>query len=782
LLLRSQQNGSLTCRCGLVSSVIRTALPLLLVSTAVAMAPLHTAATAAPEPDHSLVVSGTGVATYPAFDPDVERYAATTTPETAGSLTITATTTDPAGRIWIDGALDPDGTATVAGLEDGDEVAVFIDDAAGRSVHAVVYLPHGFPALTTPVASSRATPGHVLITPNRFANGSDTYEAAVDARGVPVFVHANRDSASQDFKPTGFGGYTVFRDDVSGDAAGSRLVQLDEAFEPVREVRNIGLTTDAHDAILREDGSRIMAAYERDPANHDRQDAVLQEVDAAGEVVRTWNSADHFAPVDPTLTGDARDAAIAATDTMNPFVTNPTTGAETMRLDYAHINSWELVDGDQNLLLSFRHTSSVVKIAWSDAEDRTDGRDFGDVVWRLGGKFSDFDFTDDPYAGPCAQHTASQLDNGNILIFDNGSPSPTNGLFNDAAMCPDPADPAGEPVGRQFTRITEYELNERLGTARLVWEYTHPVDGGPEWFALFAGGVNRLGNGNTLISWASARKAMVTEVEAVTDEVVWQLEDDRSHGLSTPYFSYRAVKHQVADAIDPTVVLEAPADGAVLDLGSTVRVAQQCRDRGGSSLQQCTSTATSGLLDTSRSGPLTLQVVAVDGAGNRTVVTRGYTVSGPPSVPPVTPAPANPARPDAVVRAPGGSWVGDGQYDGRQRVRTTLRRASTTVRVRLQNDGGTSTDLRVRGTSGSRAVRVRYFVGAEDVTRQVRRGRLRLAEMAAGEQVVLKVKISRREAARSGDRLRIRVRANVPGRPDLDDAVQAVVRVRGGQR
>jgi hypothetical protein len=44
------------------------------------------------------------------------------------------------------------------------------------------------------------------------------------------------------------------------------------------------------------------------------------------------------------------------------------------------------------------------------------------------------------------------------------------------------------------------------------------------------------------------------------------------------------------------------------------------------------------------------------------------------------------------------------------------------------------------------------------------------------------VKISRREAARSGDRLRIRVRANVPGRPDLDDAVQAVVRVRGGQR
>jgi len=771
-----------------VSSVIRTTLPLVLVSTVIAATPLHAVATASPAPERSLVVTGAGVAMYPAFDPDVERYAVTTTPETAGTLTITATTTDPEGRIWIDGALDPDGTATVTGLEDGEEVAVFIDDAAGRSVHAVVHLPHGFPALATPVSSSRATPGHVLITPNRFANDSDTYEAAVDARGVPVFVHANRDSASQDLKPTGFGGYMVFRDDVSGDAAGSRLVQLDESFEPVREIRNIGLTTDAHDAILREDGSRIMAAYERDPANHNRQDAVLQEVDATGDVVRTWSSADHFAPVDPTLTGPAREAAIAATDTMNPFVTNPATGAETMRLDYAHINSWELVDGDQNLLMSFRHTSSVVKIAWSDAEDRTDGKDFGDVIWRLGGKFSDFDFVDDPFAGPCAQHTASQLDNGNILIFDNGSPSPTNGLFNDAAMCPDPADPGGEPVGRQYTRITEYELDAELGTARLAWEYTHPVDGGTPWFALFAGGVNRLDNGNTLISWASARRAMVTEVERGTDgdpdTVVWQLEDDRSHGLSTPYFSYRAVKHQVADVIHPTVLLEAPADGSVLELGSTVRVAQQCRDRGGSSLQQCTSTATSDLLDTSRPGPLTLQVEAVDGAGNRTTVTRSYTVAesgSAPSSPPALPAPA-PGRPDAAVRAPGGPWVGDGQHAGPQRVRTTLRRASRTVRVRLQNDGGSATDLRVRGTSGNRAVRVRYVLGSEDVTRQVRRGRLRLEDVAAGEQVVLRVKVLRRDAARSGDRLRIRVRAVVPGRLDLADAVQAVVRVRGGQR
>ena len=162
------------------------------------------------------------------------------------------------------------------------------------------------------------------------------------------------------------------------------------------------------------------------------------------------------------------------------------------------------------------------KIVWLDLEDRTDGRDFGEAVWRLGGKFSDFDFVDDEYAGPCAQHTATQLDNGNILIFDNGSPNPDNAYFNDASMCPDPADPGGDPVGRQFTRVTEYALDAESGTASLVWEHASPAGGAP-WFAFFAGGVNRLDNGNTLISWASARTAVVTEVEAVTDKVVWQL-------------------------------------------------------------------------------------------------------------------------------------------------------------------------------------------------------------------------------------------------------------------
>ena len=41
-------------------------------------------------------------------------------------------------------------------------------------------------------------------------------------------------------------------------------------------------------------------------------------------------------------------------------------------------------------------------------------------MWQLGGINSDFTFSDDPQGGPCAQHTARELANGDIQIWDNG--------------------------------------------------------------------------------------------------------------------------------------------------------------------------------------------------------------------------------------------------------------------------------------------------------------------------------------------------------------------------
>ena len=107
--------------------------------------------------------------------------------------------------------------------------------------------------------------------------------------------------------------------------------------------------------------------------------------------------------------------------------------------DYAHLNSIEMM-ADGNLLLSFRHLSQVMKV----------DRATGEVMWRLGGVRSDFIFPDDPYGGPCAQHTAVELANGDIQIWDNGSQVTSTDA---EPMCPDPADPDGPRVERPFSRV-----------------------------------------------------------------------------------------------------------------------------------------------------------------------------------------------------------------------------------------------------------------------------------------------------------------------------------------
>jgi len=75
--------------------------------------------------------------------------------------------------------------------------------------------------------------------------------------------------------------------------------------------------------------------------------------------------------------------------------------------DFFHINSVDL-DGDDNLLVSSRSTHTVYKL------DRS-----GAIVWRLGGKSSDFDMG----AGSnfAWQHDARRQPDGTLTIFDNGA-------------------------------------------------------------------------------------------------------------------------------------------------------------------------------------------------------------------------------------------------------------------------------------------------------------------------------------------------------------------------
>lgn len=657
----------------------------------------------------SLSVSGDGVGMFPAYADDVDRYAITTTTATAGEVTVSATGAEPR----INGR-PAGGPTTLTGLAAGDEISVLVD---GRAL-SLVYLPAEFPALERVRSGlpDTPTPGHVLLTLGKWVDPGPFFETAVDANGVPVYVRATPSPGAgrtMDLKPTGRGGYTVFRPTAAAGRTGSDLVELDAQFREIQRRRTDDLVdTDPHDAIVLPDGSAYLLAYEPDPATG-RTDAVIQHVSGDGSALFEWNSADH---VDP--------AAESVTEADG---------------DYAHINSVQvLADGD--LLASFRHFSSVFKIA----RTAHDGYAEGEVIWRMGGRRSDWSFVDEqgqPDGGPCAQHTAYELANGNVLIFDNGS------SFWSTGLCVDQNDPTGPVVERHPTRITEWSMDEQTRTATMVWNYQQPGR-----FAIFAGSAQRLDAGTTLVGWASSPAAVATEI-GVDGNPLWEL---RYAGDPPAWFTYRAFKSVVPDRIRPDVTVTTPSPGAAYRLGEVVAADAECTDRGGSTLQSCQLPE----VDTSRSGSHSYRVRATDGDGNSRVVRVDYTV-----------LPDH--QPDAAIKLPGGKLRGVGVIGpaAAQRVGTTVTRGrpKATAVVRVTNTGERSDRVQVTAAGTQRGLRVRY-PGLPANGRSPR--------LAPGESWTFKVTVTRLPSARSGDRLRLRLRPTSLNDAAAWDAVGLDVRVR----
>ena len=114
------------------------------------------------------------------------------------------------------------------------------------------------------------------------------------------------------------------------------------------------------------------------------------------------------------------------------------------------------------------------------------------LLWRFGGRNNQFQILDDPLNGFNGQHTARILDNGNLLLYDNGLRH---------------APPE--------SRAVEYHVDPTTLQARMVWQFRHE----PLIFTQFVGSAQRLLNGNTLVGFAQA--GIATEVTSAGD-VVWE--------------------------------------------------------------------------------------------------------------------------------------------------------------------------------------------------------------------------------------------------------------------
>jgi len=171
---------------------------------------------------------------------------------------------------------------------------------------------------------------------------------------------------------------------------------------------------------------------------------IVQEVEvASGRVLFEWRSNEH----------------VGVDESFMPQVT------PAGNVDYFHLNSID-VDTDGQLLVSARNTSTVYKI----------DRKTGDVLWRLGGKKSDFTLGEN--VAFAWQHNAIAVDHhGLIRIFDNE------------------ASPAVLP----YSRVIWVRHDDEKKTATLERSFKHPesLSAGSQ------GNAQGLENGDTFVGWGA---------------------------------------------------------------------------------------------------------------------------------------------------------------------------------------------------------------------------------------------------------------------------------------
>jgi hypothetical protein len=366
----------------------------------------------------------------------------------------------------------------------GSTIEILLDGEDGDwGRYSVIVLPTSFPQTTALVREKSASkdPIYVNLT-NRDLMAF--FVAKLDSYGIPTFF-IQEERACFDFKkhPGGLMSYAANREDRP---TGADQVILNERGKEIDRVRIVDrVNTDIHDFHILPNGEYMIVGYEwatRDLRpygggnNTDIEEGILQRVSPDLEVLFEWNSFEYLR-FDESIYGKS--------DT-----------------DYAHLNSMVL-DDDGDWIVSSRGLSQVFKI---------DGVS-GEVQWRMGGISNEFEFIDDPYEGICGQHTASLVEGGNLLIFDNGQ------------YCA-----PGTPERVELTRAVEYAIDEEELTATLVWSFDRP-----DLYTTSQGSAQRLPNGHTMIGWGNAGDILATEVDE-SGEIVFDLQ------VSDDFTTYRAMR------------------------------------------------------------------------------------------------------------------------------------------------------------------------------------------------------------------------------------------------
>ncbi len=309
------------------------------------------------------------------------------------------------------------------------------------------------PSVEVNVRAQDTAPGYIFVAVKK-GEGQDGL-MIVDNQGHLVWF--SKDRYATDFKVQAYKGEPVLTWWEGGIVAGhgvGEYVIFDNSYREIARIEaGNGYRGDLHEFSITPQDTALLTIYAETrtdlspiggPKDGPVWDGVAQELDIeTGEVLFEWHSLDHVG-VDESYRGVPEDPE------------EP--------LDYFHINSID-VDYDGNFLIDAKGTWAVYKV----------NRETGEVLWRLGGKQSDFEMG----AGTRAayQHDARRQSDGTITIFDNGA----------------------SPQVHEQSRGIAVDLDTDEMKATLVREYTHPE----ELLSTSQGNMQVLPNGNVLIGWGT---------------------------------------------------------------------------------------------------------------------------------------------------------------------------------------------------------------------------------------------------------------------------------------
>jgi len=323
-----------------------------------------------------------------------------------------------------------------------------VSNAAGPTAPTRHY--HSEPSLKPPLVqilkrTRHTTPGYIFIAPKK-----DVVQAGpliIDNDGRVVWFRPLDTHGVTDFRVQHYLGRPVLtwchgRPDKGGGDSGYTI--YDSSYRVVTHVQpGNGMLGDIHEFKITPRNTALMTTSRQIRVKGRRVlEGGLQEVDIrTGRVLFDWRSIDHVRLVESYYDLPKDPGRI---------------------FDYFHVNSIE-IDHDGNLLVSARNTHTIYKIS----------RSTGKILWRLGGKGSDF--TMGRGASFAWQHDARRRPDGDLTLFDNS---------------------AGPQVRKQ-SRGLVLHLDMKRMHATVVRTFVHR----PPIVAVDQGNLQRLANGHYFVGW-----------------------------------------------------------------------------------------------------------------------------------------------------------------------------------------------------------------------------------------------------------------------------------------